>query len=79
MSHTPVQRLRIAVDDLTTAARRECIEPESPLGIWVEAQQTAFLAMADLVEHQETLVQAVAIGMKALPMRNWPSCALCWR
>lgn len=66
MSHTPVQRLRIAVDDLTTAARRECIEPEGPLGIWVEAQQTAFLAMADLVEHQETLVQAVAVGMKAL-------------
>jgi hypothetical protein len=66
MSHTPAQRLRMAIENLTIAARRECIEPDGPLGIWVESQQTAFSAMADLVEHQERLVLDVAVEMKAL-------------
>jgi hypothetical protein len=66
MSHTPAQRLRMAIENLTIAARRECIEPEGPLGIWVESQQTAFRAMADLAEHQEKLVRDVAVEMKAL-------------
>jgi hypothetical protein len=66
MSHTPAQRLRMAIENLTIAARRECIEPEGPLGIWVESQHTAFRAMADLAEHQEKLVRDVAVEMKAL-------------
>ena len=64
MSAGPVQQLRHAVEDLTVAARRECIEPEGPLGAWVEAQRIMLTAMADVVAHQEGVVHRVGVEMK---------------
>lgn len=55
----PVQRLRAAARALRKAARAEYIEPDGVLGTWVEAQDQALMAQADVAEHQERLITHV--------------------
>lgn len=58
----PIARLRVAALRLRKAALAECIEPDGPLGAWVEAQDHALTAQADVAEHQERLVTDVLGG-----------------
>lgn len=58
----PIARLRAAALKLRKAALVECIEPDGPLGAWVEAQDHALTAQADVAEHQERLITDVLGG-----------------
>lgn len=59
IEESPVQRLRRAAWALRRAALAECIEPDGVLGTWVEAQDQALMAQADVAEHQERLITHV--------------------
>ena len=64
MSVTTTERLREATQMLRLAARREGIEPDGPLGAWVEAQDAILTALADNADRQEHLVTHVLNDFK---------------
>jgi hypothetical protein len=59
-----IENLRLMANLLRTAARRECIEPDGPLGAWVDAQYHALMANADVAEHQRWLVTELLARLK---------------
>jgi hypothetical protein len=59
-----IENLRLMANLLRTAARRECIEPDGPLGAWVDAQYHALMANADVAEHQKWLVTELLARLK---------------
>lgn len=60
----PIENLRLMANLLRTAAQRECIEPDGPLGAWVDAQYHALMANADVAEHQQWLVTELLARLK---------------
>lgn len=62
-----VDKLRASVLRLHEAAAIERIEPGSTLGVWIEAQEIALKALADVVHEQNTrLLDRVEVIGKAL-------------
>jgi hypothetical protein len=49
---TPATRLRHAALDLVRAGRAEGIEPDGPLGLWLEGQARALGGLADVLDGQ---------------------------
>lgn len=60
------QRLRAAAAGLVEAARKEAIEPDGPLGHWVQAQRAILDAQADLAEHIEQQVLGAVSDVREL-------------
>lgn len=55
------QRLRAAAAGLVEVARKEAIEPDGPLGQWVQLQKAILEAQADLAEHiEQQVLEAVS-------------------
>jgi len=50
--NSAVDRLRSCIIAMRTAAKAEQIDPEGPLGVWVQAQEAMLLSMADFAELQ---------------------------
>ena len=67
--NSAVDRLRSCIIAMRTAAKAEQIDPEGPLGVWVQAQEAMLLSMADFAELQtDQIVErvgAVERSMKA--------------
>jgi hypothetical protein len=51
-----VAQLKATVEHLTAAGRAEGIEPDGPLGRWLEAQAQSLSTLADLLEEQSAKI-----------------------
>ena len=60
------KKLRDAAAGLAEAARKEAIEPDGPLGQWVQAQEAIIAALADLAEHVEQQVYGAVSDLHEL-------------
>ena len=60
-----VEQLRAAVDRLMREGRSEGIEPDGPLGVWLEAQAEALQGFAAVLDGQEARFEQVLARIEA--------------
>lgn len=59
------EQLRAAVERLLEAGRVEGIEPDGPLGVWLQAQAEALDGLASVLDDQTSRIQEVLGGIRA--------------
>ena len=60
-----VEQLRAAVERLVHEGRAEGIEPDGPLGVWLEAPSEALEGLAAVLDGQEERFEALLTNIRA--------------
>jgi hypothetical protein len=61
----PLERLREAADRLVVDGRSEGIEPDGPLGLWLEGQAAALRALGEIIDGQTARIEGLLQSLSA--------------